>query len=170
MYEILRPISLLYVDTKVISIAPVEKLKGRLPSIFSQTKTVHVKNCFTIESSRLIDDIIDIYDEKYPCLHGNQVFWKSVWCLRSRILEMILGMICRMGKSVTNYQEPHVLLNSGIATQYFKLQKAAHQGRLLSPYMFILALEVIFVLIKMHKLDVFDIVFALFCSWLMQVT
>ena len=55
-----RPISLLNVDTKIISKALSEKMKEVLPSLISYEQTAYIKNRFIGESGRLISDIIDI--------------------------------------------------------------------------------------------------------------
>ena len=57
-----RPISLLNVDTKIISKAIANKLKIILPSIISHDQTAYVKGRFIGESTRLISDILEITD------------------------------------------------------------------------------------------------------------
>ena len=55
-----RPISLLNVDTKILSKAISNKLKTVLPTLISSQQTAYVKNRFIGESGRLISDIIEI--------------------------------------------------------------------------------------------------------------
>ena len=43
------------------------------------------------------------------------------------------------------------IINGGNTTKYFKLQKGALQGNLVSTYLFILCLEIMFILIKATK-------------------
>ena len=43
------------------------------------------------------------------------------------------------------------LINAGITTSYFKLQKGARQGYTICAYLFIVALEILFYLIKNNK-------------------
>ena len=59
-----RLISLLNVETKILSKALLVKLKEVLLTIIASKQTAYVKNRFTGESGRLIFDIIDIYDSK----------------------------------------------------------------------------------------------------------
>ena len=62
-----RPISLLNVDTKIISKAIANKLKSILPSIISHDQTAYVKGRFICESTRLISDILEITDTQAIC-------------------------------------------------------------------------------------------------------
>ena len=55
-----RPISLLNVDTKILSKVFSNKLKTILPTLISLQQTAYVKNRFIGESGRLISDIIEI--------------------------------------------------------------------------------------------------------------
>ena len=59
-----RPMSLLNVDTKMISKVFTEKLKETSPSIISENQTVNVKNCCIRCGGRLIADIIDAFDKE----------------------------------------------------------------------------------------------------------
>ena len=55
-----RPISLLNVDSKIISKALSEKLKEVLPDLISSQQTAYVKNRHIGESGRLISNITEI--------------------------------------------------------------------------------------------------------------
>ena len=55
-----RPISLLNVDTKILSKVISNKLKTVLPTLIFSKQTADVKNRFIGESGRLISDIIEI--------------------------------------------------------------------------------------------------------------
>ena len=57
-----RPLSLLNVDTKLISKVLAERLKNVLPSLISKNETAYVKGRFISEGGRLISDILEISD------------------------------------------------------------------------------------------------------------
>ena len=57
-----RPISLLNVDTKILSKSLAEKLKNVLPELISSNQTAYVKNQCISESGRLISDVIEMCD------------------------------------------------------------------------------------------------------------
>ena len=57
-----RPISLLNVDTRVISKALSERLKNVLSSLMSTQQTAYIKNRSIGEAGRLISDIVNICD------------------------------------------------------------------------------------------------------------
>ena len=60
-----RPISLLNVDTKILSKSLAEKLKNVLPELISSNQTAYVKYRCISESGRLISDVTEMCDIFY---------------------------------------------------------------------------------------------------------
>ena len=55
-----RPISLLNVDTRIISKALSERLKNVFPSLISPQQTAYIKKRFIEEGGRLISDVVNM--------------------------------------------------------------------------------------------------------------
>ena len=145
-----RPISILNVDSKLISKTLALRLKNVLPFLISPNQTVYVKNRFISESGRLTSDIMDVSErlnfEGYLVTTDIQKAIDSV--NRSFLLEVLKAF--GFGKDFLHWFEilltnqESCLLNGGTTTKYFKLKKGTRQGDPISVYLFILALEIVF--------------------------
>ena len=160
---------LLNVDTKILSKAFAAKLKPILPSISSNQTSYVEKRCIS-ESCRLISDIIEIScNENIPGFLVTMDLEKAFGSLNHDFLLCVLkkfvfgdNFITRI-KILLNDQQSCVI-NEGFATQYFTLKKGAQQGDPISAYLFIVALEVLFTLIKskddINRIDLCDYSFS----------
>ena len=149
-----RPISLLNVDTKILSKSLAEKLKNVLPELISSNQTTYVKNRCISESGRLISDVIEMCD--ILDISGYLVTMDIEKAFDSLDHDFLLFVLKKFGfgenfihwiKVLLNKQQSCVI-NGGFTTRYFNLEKGARQGDPISAYLFILALEVLFELIK----------------------
>ena len=152
-----RPISLLNVDYKIISKVLANRLKDILPKLISFEQTAYVKNRFIGESGRLISDILEVADilniEGYLVTMDIEKAFDS---LDHNFLILVLKKF-GFGNNFINWietiltRQESCIINGGITTSYFQLKRGARQGDPISAYLFILALEVLFLLIKTNK-------------------
>ena len=152
-----RPISLLNVDSKIISKALSEKLKEVLPDLISSQQTAYVKNRHIGESGRLISDIIEITEIRK--IGGFLVTMDIEKAFDSLDHNFLISTLEKYGfgqnfilwiKILLNDQESCVI-NGGKTTKYFILGRGARQGDTISAFLFILALEVLFLLMKEYR-------------------
>ena len=134
-------------------------MKNVPPEIIFSNQTAHVKNRFISESGRLISDVIEMCD--ILDFSGYLVTMDIQKAIDSLDRDFILSALKKFGlgenyihtiKVLLNNQQSCVI-NGGFTTRYFNLEKGAHQDDAISACLFILALEVLFELIKimLHK-------------------
>ena len=157
---------MLNVDSKIISKPLSEKLKEVLPDLISSQQTAYVKNRHIGESGRLIYDIIEITEIRN--IEGFVVTMDIEKAFDSLDHNFLISTLEKYGfgqnfilwvKILLNDQESCVI-NGGKTTKYFMLGRGARQGDPISAFLFILALEILFLLIKtkpdIARLTIFD--------------
>ena len=151
-----RPVSLLNADTKILSKTFAAKTKPILPSIISSNQTAYVeKRC-----------IIEICGNKN--IPGVLITMGLEKAFESFDHGFLLSVLKKIGfpdnfitpiKVLLNNQKSSAI-NGGFATQYFALKNGARQGDPISAHLFIIALEVLFTLIKskdnINGIDLYD--------------
>ena len=143
-----RPISLLNVDSKLISKSLANRLQDVIPNLISENQSAYINNRFISKGGRLISDILEITDP----LQIDGLLMK----IDSVNHFFLIFVLKRYGfgddfikwiKTLLKNQESFVL-NVGKITHYFKLENGTRQGDPISAYLFILVLEIPFILIK----------------------
>ena len=166
-----RPISLLNVDTKIISKAIANKLKTVLPSIISHDQTAYVQGRFIGESTRLISDILDV-TETFN-IGGYMLTADIEKAFDSMDHIFLLEVLKKIGFGsyfiswiqILLKNNESCVLNGGVTSKYFSLQRGARQGDPIAAYLFVIVLEVFFIMIRSDKevkgIDIFDHTFLL---------
>ena len=148
-----RPISLINVDIKIASKALVARMKTVIHSLISYDQTAYVKGRY-IGQIRLIDDLL-----KYPedeNIDGILFAADIEKAFDSVDHNSMFAALKRFGfgndfvrwiKTIFKKSQSCVM-NNGTSTEYFNLERGARQGYPLSPYLFILAVETLFIQIR----------------------
>ena len=152
-----RPISLLNVDVKLLTKALASKIKNVLPILIKSDQTAYVANRFIGESARLISDILEMTQQFN--INGFLVTVDIEKAFDSMDHNFLFAVLEKFGfgesfiqwiKVILKNQESSVI-NGGITTWYFSLQRGARQGDPISAYLFILVLEILFISIRSNE-------------------
>jgi len=152
-----RPISLLNVDTKIVSKSLASRFLPVLPSIISSDQTAYVKGRYIGESIRLISDILDICNKlNIPGYMLTVDLQKAFDSIDHVFLVACLEKF-GFGKNFVEWisillkNNESCISNGGHTTKYFKLNRGARQGDPIAAYLFIIVLEIFFIMIRSNK-------------------
>ena len=144
-----RPLTLLNCDYKIAAKAVANRLKKVLPDLISSDQTGFMKGRFIGENIRLIDYVIRFTKEKnipglLLFLDFEKAFDTIEWPFIIKSLQYF-----GFGPSVVNWVKclysniESCFLNNGWTSNFFKIERGVRQGCPLSPYLFVLSVEVL---------------------------
>ncbi|WP_419635460.1 reverse transcriptase domain-containing protein, partial [Thiolapillus sp.] len=152
-----RPISLLNVVYKIGSACIANRLKVVLPTLINEDQTGFMANRFIGDNIRLIHDLISyLHRTKLPglllCLDFEKAFDSVDWNFMFKVLRAFgFGPdICQWISTFYKGIKSTVAVN-GQLSQWFLIQRGCRQGDPISPYLFILCVEILATMIREDK-------------------
>ena len=149
-----RPITLLCVDYKIASASLANRIKPILQNIISQTQKGFLRGRYIGECTRLIFDLIEkMEDEDIPgillLVDFEKAFDTIEWSFIEKTLEFYgFGITFREWVKALYCDITSSIINNEHISPSFKLGREVRQGDPLSPYIFILVLELLSSAIK----------------------
>ena len=152
-----RPISLLNIDTKLLSKCLSLRLIKHLSNLVHPTQLAYVKERFIGEGIRLIEDLMEYtksldipglivaidFQKAFDSVHHDYIY---------KVLEkMNIGPKFISWVKCLYHNIESTVMNNGQSTGYFSINRGVRQGDPLSPYLFILALEPLLTVIRENE-------------------
>ena len=144
-----RPLSLLNCDYKIAAKSIANRIQSTLPKLINNDQTGFIKGRFIGENIRLIDSIIDYTnDQSIPGLILLLDFEKAFDTLEWSFVEKTLQHY-GFGPSIQKWIQTLYcdiesgVMNNGWMSECFKIERGVRQGCPLSPYLFVLSVEVL---------------------------
>ena len=149
-----RPISLLNTDIKIASAVIANRVKDVLPSIISDSQNGFMKDRFIGENTRLLYDLMHYLEENDKqglllLIDFEKAFDSVEWDFLVKALKSF-----NFGSSVCKWfqllykDSKSCVINNGNMSNFFSLERGCRQGDPLSPYLFIIGVELLAIKIK----------------------
>ena len=143
-----RPISLLNVDYKIMSKALANRCKKYLSKLICENQVGFVKGRNITDNIRSVSDILQfLKDEEQPGIMVNIDFEKAFDSVNWEFMLLTLEKF-NFGPSLVKWVKTiyknisSCVINNGHTSKYFDVRRGVRQGDPLSPYLFVLIVEI----------------------------
>ena len=144
-----RPITLLNVDYKILAKIIASRIEPSLPSLIHTDQTGFIKGRYIGQNIRLLDDLMNFTSaNKIPgillFIDFEKAFDTLEWSFLHQTLEIFnFGPKIRTWVSTLYNNIESGVMNGGYMTNYFKVFRGVRQGCPLSPFLFVIAVEIL---------------------------
>ena len=145
-----RPVTLLNVDYKSWqSVLIAKRIEPFLPKLIHSDQTGFMKDRFIGQNVRLLNDLMEYTDVKkisgiFLFIDFEKAFDSIEWNFIKRSLELFnLGPFLTRWFSILYNNSEAAVINAGYMTDYFTVSRGVRQGCPLSPFLFILSVELL---------------------------
>ena len=152
-----RPISLLNVDAKIASKVFAERMKRLLPGLIHHNQTGYIPGRNIGETIRSILDIMSFTQAKnLPGLLLFIDFEKAFDSLEWHFLEKCLELF-NFGPDLIRWVNTFYknvkscIINNGLCSHYFNVERGVRQGDPLSPYLFVICVEILAIAVRNNE-------------------
>ena len=141
-------------DTKIASKAVALRLKKVIPKLIQCDQTAYVNSRYIGEANRLISDMLEYtaeneIEEILFSADSEKAFDPIEHTFIFATLQSFeFGSEFTQWVKTFLYKSESCVMNNGSSTGYFYLVRGTHQGDPISAYLFILALEILFIQIR----------------------
>ena len=152
-----RPITLLNVDYKIASSVIANRMKLVLPNVISESQAGFLKGRFIGETTRIIYDVLDYCNtNNIPGLLLTIDFEKAFdtidWDFIDKTLQSFnFGQSLRKWVKLFFNDSSSANLNFGYLSDFFKCERGCRQWDPISPYLFILCVELLSLAVKRNE-------------------
>ena len=152
-----RPITLLNLDYKIASKVIARRLEKVLALLINPDQTGFIKGRYIGQNIRLIKDILEQTKlQNIPGILLQLDFRKAFDTIEWEFIQRTIALF-NFGDSIQRWistfysNTESAVLNNGFCTNYFHLSRGVRQGCPLSPYLFVLAVELLACKIRQDK-------------------
>ena len=152
-----RPISLLNIDYKIATKAIANRMKKVLNSLIHSSQTGFLKGRYIGENIRTIFEVIENFnDDNLPGIIFFADFEKAFDSIDHNFIFKCLNYF-NFGKSFIDWVKlfyidaQSCVINNGYTSDFFKIERGVRQGCPLSPYLFILVIEILYNAVRKNE-------------------